>query len=57
MHRHAATVLKRVTPMEMRVQMGRDDHSGINKVMLAAALDPWAFRRLPEETTVRLDDV
>jgi len=57
LHRHAATVLKRVTPMEMRVQMGRDDHSGINKVMLAAALDPWAFRRLPEETTVRLDDV
>lgn len=54
LRRHANTLLQEVAPLEMRTDLGSDDHTAINKVMLASALDPKAFERLAEEPSVSL---
>ena len=56
LQRHASKLLKQVNELERKVPFGGAEHSGINKVMMATALDPWAFARLPDEPVVQLED-
>eukprot|EP00668_Euglena_longa_P038625 GGOE01049668.1.p2 GENE.GGOE01049668.1~~GGOE01049668.1.p2 ORF type:complete len:289 (+),score=83.89 GGOE01049668.1:345-1211(+) len=44
----AAEATATMTTRELRTALGATEHSAINKVMLAAAIDPAPFARLPE---------
>lgn len=51
----AADLLVEVIPREMRTKCGESDHGAINKVMLAAAVDPWAWVRTPNEPWITVN--
>lgn len=48
----SAEVLEQVKAIEMSTQCGEMEHSAINKVMFASALDPLAFTKLPDEPII-----